>query len=249
MKEEHYSSVDKDQESVNPVEETGTAEELPRPEEVSEPTQTETSADSVETEDEEVKSLESQELDSQGEEETAPEKKKKPTKRITAVIVGLLVLLLTGLLVWSIFFSNADNKRFEDSVVAELGQLENKTYEEIQAELNRVIEKGNMSISINANPVFPDGDSKGNLQIENSPANHYAQEVVITLKDTGEEIYRSGLLKPNYHIQNDKLDKDLKAGEYECVASFVAYETSAEDPDDYIQVGTAAAEIVISVVE
>ena len=76
-----------------------------------------------------------------------------------------------------------------------------------------------------------------------SPANKYAQEIVITLDETGEEIYRSGLLLPNYHIQKDKLSKNLEKGEYNCTATFVGYDTESEK--DPIRIGAAAANLEI----
>ena len=177
-------------------------------------------------------------------EANVPDDDKKKKKRIVAIIVILLVLLCSGLLAWNVL-KNKDGKALERAVAGELGQLENKSNSEIEAELNRVIEDGTMSISINANPIFADGKSEGSLQIENSPANKYAQEIVITLDETGEEIYRSGLLLPNYHIQKDKLSKNLEKGEYNCTATFVGYDTESEK--DPIRIGAAAAKIKITI--
>lgn len=100
-------------------------------------------------------------------------------------------------------------------------------------------------ISINVNPVFKTGDSEGTLEIENVPNNKYAQVVSITLDDGGAEIYNSGLIQPNYHIQTDKLSQPLEAGTYDCTATFTAYDTS--DSENPIEVGSAAAKITISV--
>ena len=102
-----------------------------------------------------------------------------------------------------------------------------------------------MAISINVNPVFDSGDSEGTLEIENAPGNKYAQVVSITLDDSGKEIYNSGLIQPNYHIQTDKLSEVLAAGSYDCTATFTAYDTS--DAENPVEVGTAAAKITISV--
>lgn len=120
-----------------------------------------------------------------------------------------------------------------------------KSEAEIQEELNRVVEEGTMAISINVNPVFSDGASEGTLEIENVPSNKYAQVVSITLDDSGKEIYNSGLIQPNYHIQTDKLSEALAAGTYDCTATFTAYDTS--DSENPIEVGSAAAKITISV--
>lgn len=179
------------------------------------------------------------------EEETKPRGKK--TRIIIAIAVILLLLCCVGLFMYSsksgVFKS--DN-RLEAAVAAQLGQLDGKSEAEIQEELNRVVEEGTMSISINVNPVFKNGTSEGTLEIENSPSNHYAQIISITVDETGEEVYNSGLIMPNYHIQTDKLSKALSAGTYDCTATFTAYDTSTDEQNP-IEVGAAAAKITISV--
>lgn len=179
------------------------------------------------------------------EEETKPRGKK--TRIIIAIAVILLLLCCVGLFMYSsksgVFKS--DN-RLESAVAAQLGQLDGKSEAEIQEELNRVVEEGTMSISINVNPVFKNGTSEGTLEIENSPSNHYAQIISITVDETGEEVYNSGLIMPNYHIQTDKLSKALSAGTYDCTATFTAYDTSTDEQNP-IEVGAAAAKITISV--
>lgn len=157
--------------------------------------------------------------------------------KVITVIVVLVMLALSGLLVWNV--THAD--KLTKSVTAQLGQLEGKTNDEIIAALNRVVEDGQMCISINANPTFASGTSAGTLRIENNPNNRYAQVVVITRDDTGETIYHSGLIDPNYHVQEDVLAVHLDAGDYPCTATFTAYDTEQS------VIGTAAAKITITV--
>ena len=147
---------------------------------------------------------------------TTPEKNSKKSgnkllHRTVTICVILLLLLCVGLFFWHNKNATASDNRLEDSVAAQLGQLEGKSEAEIQEELNRVVEEGTMAISINVNPVFDSGDSEGTLEIENAPGNKYAQVVSITLDDSGKEIYNSGLIQPNYHIQTDKLSAALAA--------------------------------------
>ena len=181
---------------------------------------------------------------------TTPEKNSKKSgnkllHRTVTICVILLLLLCVGLFFWHNKNATASDNRLEDSVAAQLGQLEGKSEAEIQEELNRVVEEGTMASSINVNPVFDSGDSEGTLEIENAPGNKYAQVVSITLDESGKEIYNSGLIQPNYHIQTDKLSEALAAGSYDCTATFTAYDTS--DAENPVEVGTAAAKITISV--
>ena len=171
--------------------------------------------------------------------------KKKTMRRVIITTVILLLISLTGILLWNYFVNNSDP--LQDALNAELGQLDGKSKEEIEAELNRIVEEGSMHISMNTKPIFKNGKAKGDLKIENSPANHYGQEIIITVNKTGKEIYRSGLLMPNHHIQKDKLKVDLKKGNYECTATFVAYDTKLEvEPTE---IGRLKAEIEIKVLE
>lgn len=169
--------------------------------------------------------------------------KKKKFRRIMAILVVLLMLLLAGLFAWQRYAAQQkDAALLESGIKAKIGQLEDKSNDEIEATLDEIIEEGNLSININANPVFPTGDSAGPLMIENHPNNHYNMRVSITLDDTGEEIYNSGLMPINSHIDEDVLSAALDAGDYDATATFVAY-----DVDTDAEVGRAAAKIKISV--
>ena len=55
------------------------------------------------------------------------------------------------------------------------------------------MEEGYINISMNASPVFENGQAEGNLMIVNETVNRYPQQVVITLNDTGETIYISAM--------------------------------------------------------
>ena len=125
---------------------------------------------------------------------------------------------------------------------AALGQLEGKTQEEIQAELDRIVEEGMFNISIASQVEFADGQSEGELRIENVPNNPYLMKVEITRDDTGETVYTSGMIEQNHHIQTAKLAVDLDAGDYPCTAVFYAH-----DPETEELVGQAAAKLTISV--
>ena len=66
---------------------------------------------------------------------------------------------------------------------------------------------------------------------------------MITLDDTGEEIYDSGYMPVDSHIQTDKLEIDLEPGDYDATAVFTAYDEKL----DGAVVGQAIAQLRISV--
>ena len=169
--------------------------------------------------------------------------KKFSFHKIISIIVILLMAIIIGIFAWMQFApEKSDAAALEDNVKAKLGQLEDKSNDEVRAALDEVIEEGSLRISINENPVFPNGESEGTLKIENHPNNHYNMRVIIKLNDTGEEIYNSGLMPVNSHIDTDKLERILDKGEYDAMATFTAYdiETNAE-------VGQAMAAVRLSV--
>lgn len=100
------------------------------------------------------------------------------------------------------------------------GERETRPPEEIQEELRQKVEDGMMNISMNTNPVFTEGTAAGNLLITNAAFNNYSQIVEIYRDDTGECIYRSGVIPVGARIDNAKLLMDVSAGVYDCTAHF-----------------------------
>ena len=169
-----------------------------------------------------------------------PQKKqKKPASFWVAIILAIIAVIIAILFGLQQCSDGAGSLRDPNS---SLGQLQGKTNEEIQAELDRQVEEGMFNISISSNVEFADGTSEGELKIENVPGNRYVMQVTITDDATGQVIYTSGLIDPNHHIQTAKLDVDLEPGIYDCTALFTAL-----DPETEEQVGQAAAKITITV--
>lgn len=155
--------------------------------------------------------------------------------RLRAAIVALLAIIVILLLLLLRQCGREEERRLRDPN-ASIGQLEGKTREEIQAELDRVVAEGMFNISISPAILFENSSAQGNLQIENVPGNPYLMSVQITLDDTGEVVYTSGLLEPNQHIQSAALDVALPKGDYPATATFTAYNLETEE-------GQAAAKI------
>ena len=173
----------------------------------------------------------------------------KKMAKIVGIVVLILLILFAGMFAIGKYkATHNDDYLLEQSVKAELGELEVMTDNEKIMALNELVEQGQMTMGINMNPVFLNGKSEGTLHIENGKENKYAQEVVITLNETGEVIYRSGLLRPNYFIKEDVLLKDLPQGNYECTATFISYDEEMVKGQQ-VKVGQGAAKIRISVLE
>ncbi len=166
-------------------------------------------------------------------------KRKRGAAFYIAIVIAVLAIVAAcvfGYFWWS------DQQPSTRDTNALIGQIEGKSEEEIRAELDRKVEEGMFNISIASETEFKDGASEGPLRIENVPGNRYLMQVDITRDDTGEVIYKSGIIEPNHHIQNDTLDVDLPAGTYDCTALFHAL-----DPETEEEIGQAGAKVNIKV--
>ena len=131
---------------------------------------------------------------------------------------------------------------FPESGNTDEGNLPNMTPEAISEYMQKAVDEANLSFEINSAPVFKDGNSEGDLSIQNPRFNIYPIVVQITLNDTGEIIYDSGGILPNQHIYNAKLLKVLKAGTYEATATINCYH-----PETKVWQGKAEESLVITV--
>ncbi|WP_165061627.1 hypothetical protein [Adlercreutzia sp. ZJ154] len=152
-----------------------------------------------------------------------------------AIVVAILAVIAAVII--GMQMCNGGKNRAGD-----LGQLEGKTADEIQAELDRTVDEGMFNISIASIVQFQDGTSAGEIKIENVPGNRYLMQVVLTLDSDGQQVYESGIIEPNHHIQSDKLAVDLPAGTYPATATFTAL-----DPETEEEIGQAAAKVTLVV--
>lgn len=147
---------------------------------------------------------------------------------VAAIFAGILIGANTGI-------------GFIGDRQAQDGQLDpNAGAEDIEKALQERAEQSMFSLRINTRPEFETGSSEGVLLIENPPTNTYLMQVTITLDDTGETVYSTGMLKPNSNIAKDSLDVALKKGSYAATAMFTAYE-----PETREEVGKTAAAMTI----
>lgn len=110
------------------------------------------------------------------------------------------------------------------------------------ADLNKQVEDGMITMSMNAEPSFDNGSAKGNLLIENDKSNKHPQVVQIYRNDTNELIYTSSMIPVGQFINEDTIDVKLPKGDYKCTAYF-----NAVDEKTGAKLGTSGANITIHI--
>lgn len=174
------------------------------------------------------------------EEEDEEEKKKK--KLVIILLLFLVILLLGGIFLWLYNVYDADSNSMERELAAEYGFLPGMSDEDIQSKLNEIIDESMLNISINPTPVFENGKAEGNLRIENIPNNHYAFIVQIEDSKSKEVYLKTGAIEPGQFVENRALDVNLGAGEYECIAYFIAY-----DMETATEIGRTGTPVVLKI--
>lgn len=164
-------------------------------------------------------------------------------KKHLVVIAALLVIAIAVFVLTSCNEeSSVKTFNLDKDANTEKGAISTPDPQKVKEDLNKIVEDGMMTISMNLSPVFQDGTSQGNLLIYNDPSNKNPQVVEIYLKDSGELIYQSGGIDVGEKIEFAPLLVDLETGSYPCVAYFNAVNAETKE-----LVGKAGAEITIEV--
>lgn len=129
-------------------------------------------------------------------------KNKKSKKPIILIIIGLLLLSFAGCSAYMLFNNNSGGG-------ASLGTYDNKTQEEIMAELNKKAKESMMTISLDITPTLSKDSKKLNVRVENTKDNKFDQ--IITVEQNDKVIGTYEGLKPGEKL--DYIDvKDCKIG-------------------------------------
>lgn len=168
--------------------------------------------------------------------EAQPAKKSQRKWVVLAVLLVLLIAAGIAAFVW-LTSPNADRDGMLPDANARVGSLSGDF-----EDLDKIVDEGMLTFSINITPSFATGTEPGNLMIENAEINNNRFTCAIYRKDNGEKIYQSGSLDPGQYIEAAPLDVDLEPGEYPCTAYFETYKLSDNAP-----IGQAAAEITVYV--
>jgi len=149
--------------------------------------------------------------------------KKKKRNKIIIVIIVLISLLL---------FLVRCNPLRSDISKGEIDWDQPRASRDLQAEIDKAVEQGMFNVFMNTNVVFKDGQSKGNMMIQNIETNRYPMYVEIYHDNT--LLYKSYIIEPGYKIEEAKLDTPLSKGTYDCTAYFYVTDNNKEEVQNKI---------------
>lgn len=157
--------------------------------------------------------------------------KNETTKKISnkqiAVIVAVIVVavaVIVGVLLWL--------NREQEEPAGNL-MVTDENLGTIMDDLQKNAGRGTFTTHMNTYWVFPNGSTpSSNAVIGNSTANTYPLHFVVSLAETDEVIYESGLIPVGMTVNELVLDKELPAGVYPANVTFYIDETE-DDPVSY----------------
>ena len=210
--------------------------------------------------------MENQDINSVEPESKKDERKPKESKKRLPIAIVVLTLLMCfligGYMIWKYIKVEAPARALQKELEAEIGLMPGMTEDEIIDRLTRHVAEGRFNASMNSNPTFANGRAKGDVTIENIPGNRYAFNVTVKVVGVNTKLYpeaenylgqtvmTTGLLEPGSYLMEKKLDVDLPKGEYDCIATFTAYQSEKDaDGKDPKEVGATALQIILSVKE
>lgn len=112
---------------------------------------------------------------------------------------------------------------------AKEGGLDGETLDKLWEEMQEKAEKGAIVVNFSESMIFPDGKSEGKVKIANPVENNYPMQFLVTLEDTGEKVYESGLVSVGSYITSIKLTKELEAGTYPAVLTYHAFDEENQE--------------------
>lgn len=163
----------------------------------------------------------------QSQEQEQNNKKKKRNK-----IIAFLIILLLLLLLLTRCCSSCSNMTPSDISQGEIEWNQPRASRDLQAEIDKAVEQGMFNVFMNTNIVFQDGNSKGNMMIQNIDTNVYPMYVEIYNDDN--LLYKSDIIDPGYKIEEAKLDTALSKGTYDCTAYFYVTDSNKEEVQNKI---------------
>lgn len=145
------------------------------------------------------------------------------TKKIILVF-GSLIIICAAIIIAILLL------RDKPEVITPVANASN--IEQIQGEIKDKVARGMFMTHMNTTWTFPNGESaSSDAVMGNSSANSYPFWFTVTLSDTNEVVYKSGLLPIGQQLSEIKLEKDLGKGTYPAVVNIQMVDENGKEVD------------------
>lgn len=164
--------------------------------------------------------------------------------RKKGIMIGVIVALLLVIIGVLFFLLLKKEKGAEPEQGGYV--LDEGNYQQIQESMADEVAEGYFETYMNTTWTFADGTSETqNAVLGNSPNNTKAIRCEVILNDTGEVIYKTGVLPVGAVLEPFKLDKDLEKGTYE--ATCQTYLLREQEDGTYQDFSSAGFYVTIEV--
>lgn len=167
--------------------------------------------------------------------QTNEEKKKK--KRLLILLLLLLIVASAGGVYYYFSTKTEPVQVISGDYLPEAKSAKKMSDKEVKEAEQKAVDESKFNMVIKSEAVFENGDSEGNLYIQNPIENGYPINVIIRLDSNNEQVYSSGAIQPGYEINGAKLDKKLTQGEYPATATFDIYDSKTNQKRGQVQAG------------
>lgn len=142
-------------------------------------------------------------------ESTVKESKKK------YLVIFCIILFVVIVLAVFFLFRKEEDKSERETVVTE------ENVEKVKQQLQEPVEDGYYKTKMSVDWTFEDGKAvSSDAYVANSKDNTRKVYFDLNLADTNELVYSSPYLPVGTELKEIKLDKDLSAGDYECILTY-----------------------------
>ncbi len=165
----------------------------------------------------------------------------KNKKNVIVICVVVLLLAVIGCLVFLLLRKDGKAPEETGGYVMDEGN-----YEQIKEDMAAAVQEGYFETYMNTEWTFRDGTAKTeDAVLGNSPNNTKPIRCEVILNDTGEIVYKTGVLPVGAVLEPFQLDQDLDAGSYDAMC--MVYLLNEAEDGTYTDASSAGFNLTITV--
>lgn len=158
----------------------------------------------------------------------------KDKSKIKYLIIASLVLAIVLIFCFAKTLMDQNSQR---------GAYAGLTQDQKIALLNEQAAAGMINVSVASDIVFNEGTlNPGTARLVNESTNHLSQKYTLTLENSDEILYESGIVEPGFWIEQITLNKELAPGKYNANITVTAFNQESHE-----EVGSCVAQVSLTV--